>query len=1018
MDMNKEIEFLQFAANINQVLYVRDVRSNGVVYVNPAYEEIWQRTCESLYQEPHSFLEAIEAKDRARVLDAMKRQERGETTVEEYRILLPDAKTRWILDRAFPIRDEHGVITHVYGIAEDTSCQKDYVSQLEAQTESLENVMRVGQSLVGELDLARLVQIVTDTARELCDAQFGAFFYNVIDRQGERYTLYTLSGAPREAFMNYPMPRATNLFGPTFRGEGTLRIDDVRTDPRYGKNDPYFGMPPGHLPVVSYLAVPVVSRSGEVLGGLFYGHDQPGIFTEEKTRLVEHLATQAAVAVDNARLFEMVQREQSNVRATEQDYKFLAESIPQIVWVAEADGNLLYINQRWQALTGQVADVEGSWDWRSALHPDDVEDCLNGWKQALAVGDVFDLEYRLRRASDETYRWHLGRAVPLRDEKGDIIKWFGTATDIDDQKRTQEGLRFLAEASALLTSSLDYQKTIASLAQAAVPTLCDWCVVDMHENGNVKRLAAAHQDPEKVRLAYELLERYPPRWDEAIGLPYVLRSGQSQLFREITDDLLVETAQDAEMLEITRGLGLRSAVIVPLNIGGQTIGAMTLVSAESSRLFNQNDVVIAEELARRAAEAVHNARLYQEVHESLQKAKEAMRARDEFLAIVSHELKTPLTPILGWVSMLQVSLPKELLNENLSHAFEVIERNVRAQSQLINDLLDVSRIVTGKLRLEVRPTDLHSIVENAIETVRPAFNAKAIELHTDLDRRAGKTKADPDRMQQIVWNLLTNAIKFTPKGGVVDVSLKRIDSHLQISVRDSGKGISAEFLPYVFDRFQQGDSTTTRQHGGLGLGLAIVKHLTEMHGGTVTVESFGADTGTTFRVRLPLIAVDSAPTASPEGDIEFAKEEGDFIHSMNAQTSRDLLKNLRVLIVEDEFDAREMIVAVLQGYGAQVEAASDVAAGLGFVESWLPDIIVSDIGMPGEDGYTFMRKVRALTPEQGGKTPAIALTAYARMEDRFKALSVGFQNHLAKPVEPAELAITIASTMGRMVGAN
>ena len=388
-----------------------------------------------------------------------------------------------------------------------------------------------------------------------------------------------------------------------------------------------------------------------------------------------------------------------------------------------------------------------------------------------------------------------------------------------------------------------------------------------------------------------------------------------------------------------------------------------------------------------------------------------MRARDEFLAIVSHELKTPLTPILGWVSMLQMTLPDQSRTAEVMQALSVIERNARSQSQLIDDLLDVSRIITGKMRLDVRPTELHTVIENAIETVRPAADAKNIQIVTYIERRAGKTKGDPDRLQQIVWNLLNNAIKFTPKQGVVEVSLERLDSSLQISVRDNGVGIAAEFLPYVFDRFQQADSSTTRQHGGLGLGLSIVNHLVQMHGGTASVDSLGLNQGTTFHVRFPLLAIDEAAIVVPAEIMETSDE--DFIHDMNARTSRFLLDGLRILILEDEADAREMISAVLKGYGAEVEMAPDVSTGFLLLQTWQPDVIISDIGMPGEDGYSFMRRVRALKPEQGGKIPAIALTAYARMEDRFKALSAGFQNHITKPIEPAELAITIASTMGR-----
>ena len=542
-NINSEMSFQKFAENVNQFLYVRDARQGKFLYVNPAYETIWQRSCDSLYEQPTSFIETVHPDDRARVVAAIERQKRGEETSEEYRIVLPDGTLRWIFERAFPLKNAVGEVERFSGIAEDISAQKNIEARLHEQSESLKNVVNVGQSLIAELDLSRLVQIVIDTARELCDAQFGAFFYNVLDQQGERYTLYALSGAPREAFANYPTPRATDLFGPTFRGEGTVRIDDVRKDPRYGKNDPYFGMPPGHLPVVSYLAVPVISRSGEVLGGLFYGHEKPGVFTQEKTRLVEHLAAQAAVAIDNVRLFEMVQHEQTIARGNEQNYKFLAESIPQIVWVADANGVISYINRRWHDFTGQEPAIGPEWNWQNVTHPDDLAQCSGAWQRSLVTGEGFEMEYRLRRASDGAYRWHLGRSLPLRDENGTIIKWFGTATDIDDQKRSQEGLRFLADAGALLSSSLEYETTVHRLAELSVPVLCDWCVVDVLDHGTLKRLAAIHADSSKTQLAYDLALRYPPRPEEEVGVPHVLRTGATQLFESITDELLAQTAR-------------------------------------------------------------------------------------------------------------------------------------------------------------------------------------------------------------------------------------------------------------------------------------------------------------------------------------------------------------------------------------------------------------------------------------------------------------------------------------------
>ncbi len=400
-------------------------------------------------------------------------------------------------------------------------------------------------------------------------------------------------------------------------------------------------------------------------------------------------------------------------------------------------------------------------------------------------------------------------------------------------------------------------------------------------------------------------------------------------------------------------------------------------------------------------------------------AESANRAKDEFLAIVSHELRTPLTPIIGWTSLLQSNPQQFSSPESLQQAVGVIERNARSQAQLISDLLDVSRIVTGKLSLDVRSIELHPVIEAALETVQPAADAKGIKLRTFLDHNAGIIKGDSDRLQQVAWNLLSNSIKFTPKGGRVEVILERVDSSVELTVRDNGEGIDPEFLPHIFDRFLQADTSNTRQHGGLGLGLSIVRHLVDLHGGEVTAESAGLGRGVSFRVRLPLLAMvhETTPMGQPITDDETTPINADvsFIHEANHGTPRNLLDGLRVLVVEDEADARDLIVTVLQGYGAQAEAASSVEEGFQKLKQWRPDILVSDIGMPHEDGYSLMRRVRALSLWEGGKTPAIALTAYARMEDRFKALSCGFQNHVVKPVEPAELAITIASILGRAV---
>ncbi|HJQ67638.1 MAG TPA: GAF domain-containing protein [Blastocatellia bacterium] len=881
--------------------------------------------------------------------------------------------------------------------------RKSIEDSLREQTEIIETINRVGQTLSAELDLKKLVQALTDAATELTGARFGSYFYNVFDSRGASYMLYTLSGVPIEHFIHFPMPRATDMFGPTFRGEGVIRIADVRQDPRYGKNSPYYGIPPGHLPVVSYLAVPVISRSGEVLGGLFFGHPDEDVFTERHESIVVGLAAQAAIAIDNARLFDAAQRERAQAKASEERYRFLAEQVPEIVWTAGPDGYLDYYNRRWYEYTGKSFEESEGWAWQAVVHPDDVEMCLERWTHSVETGEDYKIEFRMRRASDGDYRWHLARAVPLRDEDGEIIKWFGTATDIDDQKRSEESLRFLAEASAVLSSSLSYEATLTSMAQLSVPRIADYCVVDIiNDQGQIERLAVAHFDPKKVELVEELQRRYPPEANRPGPLTRVLQSGRSELVSEIPDPLLVSLARDEEHLRIMRELKPRSFMVVPLVARGRTLGAISFVSAESGHRYDEDDLALAEDLARRAALAVDNARLYRETQE-------ASRLKDDFLATVSHELRTPLNAILGWSRMLRTN---RFDDETAAQALETIERNARAQAQLIEDLLDVSRIITGKLRLDIRPVEPVEVINAAIDAVRPAADAKQVRIQTVLDPWAGVVSGDPDRLQQVLWNLLSNAIKFTPKEGSVQIRLERVNSHIDITLSDTGQGIAPEFLPFVFDRFRQADSTLTRAHGGLGLGLAIVRHLVEMHGGTVRAESEGEGRGATFTVKLPLRAIHhQEPEAADPQHVETNVRAADMAFDCPPD-----LKGVRIMVVDDEEDARRLLVAVLEQCAASVRTSASVAEALAEIKEWEPDVLVSDIEMPGEDGYMLIRKVRELESELGRKLPAVALTAHARAEDRMRVLSSGYQMHVPKPVEPAELAVVIASLAGRAAG--
>jgi signal transduction histidine kinase len=627
-----------------------------------------------------------------------------------------------------PVRDAGGRIVGAAKIAHDVTANRSAQKAFEDEARALETLHRVGQTVAAQNDLEQVVQTVTDAATQVCGAQFGAFFYNIVDENKESYWLYTLSGVSREAFAQFPMPRATAVFEPTFKGESIVRSGDIRRDPRYGRNAPYTGMPPGHLPVCSYLAVPVVSRTGEVIGGLFFGHAAADVFSERSEHLVAGIASQAAIAIDKARLIQGLQRE-------------------------------------------------------------------------LAA-------------------------------------------------RTE--------------------------AQEA------------------------------------------------------LRSSESQLKQFI---------------------------------------------AEREQLLQS------ERYARSEAERLGH-------------------MKDEFLATLSHELRTPLNAIQGWATLLR---QPEVTPEDRARGLEAIERNVRAQAQIVSDLLDMSRIISGKIHLEVQPISLHEVIHNAIESVRATADARQIRIRTLLDSSVGFVRGDANRLQQILWNLLSNALKFTPPGGRVQVILERVNSHVEVVVEDSGVGIAAEFLPFVFERFRQADGAMTRRHGGLGIGLSIVKTLVELHGGSVRVKSAGENQGATFVIALPVSHV-------TEQEVERSQRLPVLADPLEA-IELPRLDSTNVLIVDDEPDGRQLMVRILEGRGARVTAVAGGAEALQLLQSRPFDILVSDIGMPDLDGYELMRRARLLDSGRPGPIPAIAVTAYARAEDRQRSLLAGYQMHLAKPIEARELVAGIASLL-------
>ncbi|MCY1047598.1 response regulator [Corallococcus sp. bb12-1] len=701
-------------------------------------------------------------------------------------------------------------------------------------------------------------------------------------------------------------------------------------------------------------------------------------------------------------------RQSMRLHLAEQQHRALAEALPQIVWTAGPDGRPDYFNQRWYDYTGlraRQSREETSKERhvaREVLHLDDIPRCLGRWSECRQSGTPFECEGRIRRHADGAYRWHLIQALPLRNAHGRLIQWLGTCTDIDDQKRAAETLSFMAEASTMLTASLEMSATLEQLAALILPRLGDWCAVYLLEDdAPVRQAMVAHADPSRVPLLREQHRAFPPPANALRGISQVLRTGEAELEPELTDEHLQEALGSVEALGSDGQLRPGSWLVVPLWAQRRVFGVLQVCASRSGRRYTARDLELVQELGRRAEIAIDNARLFEMAKAEHLVAEQANRAKDEFLAAVSHELRTPLMAMLGWTRMLRSG---QLAPEKHARALEAVERNTQVQTQLIEDLLDVSRIITGKLRLEIQAVKPCDCIEAALDSVRHAAEAKGVALQFDRPPDIGSIHGDADRIQQMVWNLLSNAIKFTPKGGQVTVRLRREEGTVRIDVEDTGQGIPQAYLSQIFERFWQVDGSSTRKHGGLGLGLAIVRHLTDLHGGVIEAFSEGEGQGTRFTLTLPL-----AKTATGMMELPVpATARLDVPH-----LPMTVLQGLQVLVVDDEPDARELLSVVLESRGALVVTAASAREGFDKLRLFRPQVVLSDIGMPGEDGYSFIRRLRALPEDQGGHTPAIALTAFARMEDRTRALLAGFQMHVPKPIDPAELVSVLATVTGR-----
>ena len=542
-------------------------------------------------------------------------------------------------------------------------------------------------------------------------------------------------------------------------------------------------------------------------------------------------------------------------------------------------------------------------------------------------------------------------------------------------------IHLLTEASELLALSLDYERTLARIAELAVPRIADWCAVDIvNEHGKVERLAVAHVDPKKIQFVHDLEAKYPPDPNASTGVPEVIRTGKSEFYPEIPEAMLVASAVDEEHLKLIRALGLVSAIVVPLMAREKVFGAITFVSAESDHHYTDADLTLAEDLGRLAGLAIENARLYRTAQDEIADQKKAeadlaaaSQAKDRFLAMLSHELRTPLTPVLAAVEALQ----SERIPEELRPWFAIIQRNVELEARLIDDLLDLTRVSKGKLQLRLEVVDVHMLIPQVLAIYREELRNKKIHLVSHLEAEQTLVKGDPARLQQILWNLIKNAIKFTPESGTITIRTQDLaNHHISIQVQDTGIGIEPDMLERIFEEFEQaGEPGTTA--GGLGLGLTISKRLAEAQGGTILAESEGKGKGSTFT--LELAATNEAP-AKP--------------HKSADQKPRTVGPKRTILLVDDHVDTSKAIRMLLERQGYEIVAAYSAAEALRTIKDTPVDLIISDIGMPDESGHEMLPKLRKFS-----SAPAIALSGFGSDEDIQRSYEAGFQEHMTKPVK-------------------
>ena len=949
-----------------------------------------------------------------------------------------------------PDLDPAGAVNGVVAVIDDITARKQaddervrLLAVEQARRREAEATAELGRILTEGLDLDTVAQRIAELARGLLRATDTAVFR--VDPASHEFGCLAVSGDLGAVRPGAGLPRGAGAVGLAVeRGQPVTTADVLQ--------DPQIELPPAVRRVLesaasrAVLAVPLRAK-GRVIGAFAVGDRLGRVFTSDEIRLAEALADHAAAALENAQLYteagergreaellsELARAVNASLdldtvlgRVTAAARELCNADLARIaLWDGAREGMVFrytvgtrggdQAHEHVRLLPGRGLGGEVLATGRPVrvgnvledprLHPDYAEMIRREGSVAVLVapirmGDGVEgllyVDNRTPRAFSERDEAILLRladhaAVALRNAR----LFAGEQTARGEAEARAGRTRLLADVSRALAASLDYESTLDGVVRLLVPGQADWCVIHLaRRDGSVRRVAVAHADPAHAPLAVETL-RMPPTVDgvaEDSAAMQAVRAGRSLLLASTPPAVIESTVADPRDRRVALALRPRSMLVVPLLARGRVLGALTWLRIAGAEPYTAEDLGLAEDIATRAALAIDSARLYRRAERARVEAETANQAKDEFLAVLSHELRTPLTSMLGWLRLLRTG---QLDGDKVAQALEVVERNTRTQAQLINDLLDVSRIITGKLELDLYPVELPPVVDEVVASARRAAEAKGVVVELSVGATPGPVLGDPLRLGQIIGNLIANAVKFTSAGGRVQVALARVNGEAVVTVTDTGIGIEPEALDQIFDRFRQVDSTITRRHGGLGLGLAIARHLAELHGGSVSAASPGLGHGATFTLRLPL-----APPGERAEAVEPAAAPG---------PGPGALARVRVLLVEDHHDTAELLRAVLGRHGAAVRVAASLAEALVMQGELEFDVLVSDIAMPDGTGYELVERMRERAQAAGhAPMPAVALTAFAGGEDRERALAAGFQHYVAKPIEPEALVDTIA----------